>query len=601
MTIQTERTVIGGVVHSGASRSSALTSKFNLAGALGWPLVIGFLLVTFIVPLGLVVSRSIGDPIYSSYLAVGQSESIRTITFRTLRLGAFVTLICLLIGYPAAYAMTKLGKAGRVFVGILILVPFLTSSLVRTYGWIAILGVNGPVAALSTWLGYGRQGLNGTFSGLVIAMTHMLLPLMIMPVFATMAAIDRRQLQAAAALGARPAEGFLRVYVPQTLPGVIAGILLVFILSLGFFITPALIGGSRETTIAQIIYVFINELFDWKRSTALAVILLLVVALLLVIAGRFISLEAAFGLKRASAHSRARPGRNLRSGGIAKQVGRLVSYLPLQQHLSRVAHAFLWFAMVILLLPIAYVILVSFQPLRLLALPSEGFSLNWYRVVFSKDEWFTAARNSLGIALISTAISMSAGLFLALQSQRLKTFGRLAVAAGAIGPLALPHIVLAIGIYGVFIQLGWVGNMAAIALAHAAFALPYTFINVANGLASYDTRLDQAAQSLGARPWTVLRRIKIPLLQASVLTAVALAFLTSFDELVVTLFIAGPSLPTLPVRMWAGTSQNISPELAVVGTLLMLFAGIVFGTLKLAPRLSRSARSAAPNSLEQGA
>lgn len=561
-------------------------SLASLASVVGWLLAAAFVLVTFVVPLLLVVSRSVGDPFYASYLAVAQSESIRTITLRTLRLGAFVTLICLVLGYPAAYAMTKLGRSGKAVVGVLILIPFLTSSLVRTYGWIAILGTNGPLAAAARAVGLQSDGLNGTFTGLVVAMTTMLLPLMIMPVFASMAAIDQSQLRAAGALGAKPAEGFLRVYAPQTAAGVIAGTLLVFVVSLGFFITPALIGGNRETTIAQIIYVFINELFDWRRSTSLAVILLVVVALLLLVAGRFISLEAAFGLKRnGPAKDGARRASVAGAGG--RLLGRLASHLPFQRHLSWVAHIVLWLDMALLLLPIVYVFLVSFQPLRLLALPTDGLSLNWYRAVFAKDEWFVAARNSLAIAFVSTALSMAAGFFLALRSQRLGGLARLAVAAGAIGPLALPHIVLAIGIYGLFIQLGWIGNVFAVALAHAGFALPYTFVNVANGLAGYDQRLDQAAQSLGARPWTVLRRIKIPLLQASVLTATALAFLTSFDELVVTLFIAGPGLPTLPVRMWAGTSQNISPELAVVGTLLILFVALIFAVMRLVPKLRR--------------
>jgi ABC-type spermidine/putrescine transport system permease subunit II len=225
--------------------------------------------------------------------------------------------------------------------------------------------------------------------------------------------------------------------------------------------------------------------------------------------------------------------------------------------------------------------LVSFQPLRLLALPTNGLSLNWYYTVLNKTEWYEAAANSLTIACLATLLAFVVGLFLATQARH--AFGpvRAIITAISLGPIALPTIVLALGIYAVFVQLGWTGSIAALAVAHAVVALPYVFINMANGLAGYDTSLDQAASSLGARFWTAFRRVKVPMLRTSIVTACVLAFLISFDELIITLFLAGPELPTLPVRMWAATSQDISPELAVVGTLLTAVAILAFVIIRL--------------------
>lgn len=571
--------------------------RHTLAHALeiaGWLATAAFFMVTFIGPLVLVIARSFGDPLLHNYVTVFAAESTRTIVLRTLRLASLVTVISLVLAYPAAYAMTRLGRTWRNVVLALVILPFLTSYLVRTYGWIAILGRNGPVAAFSDWMGWGTVSFNGTLTGLVTAMTHMLLPLMLLPLFAAMSAIDRRQLLAAGSMGARPAETFVRVFMPQTVAGVISGCLLVFVLSLGFFVTPVLIGGLRETTIAQIIYSFINELFDWGRSASLAVTLLLAVLLLLYLTSRFVSLASVFGLKASKAPKR-RQRRRFETAGAWSLLARAASRLPLQGCGARLATAVLVLDLAILLVPLFYVVAVSFQPLRLLALPTEQVSLTWYRAVFSKGEWGEAGSNSLAIGLIATAVSVPLGYFLAYNARRRGFLASAAITFLAISPLALPHILLALGLYGVYAYAGWVGKLVAVALAHAVIALPYVFVNISNGLAGYDTRLDQAAASLGAPPWVALARVKIPVLKITITTAAALAFLSSFDELVITLFTAGPALPTLPVRMWAASSQNISPELAVIGTLLILMVAAVFGALRaLQPRRKQDAAAAIP-------
>lgn len=555
--------------------TSATTRVQPLLSGLAWLVVALFFAITFLWPLGVVLSRSVGDPLLANYTEVFSAASIRTIIWRTIRLGLIVTILCAVIGYPTAYAMTRLGRRGRAVVIGIIVLPFLTSYLVRTYGWIAILGANGILPKIAVALGFQAGSWNGTLPGLVVAMTHMLLPLMIMPVYAAMQAIDERQLLASSSLGAKPAESFVRVYFPQTLSGLLSGVILVFIVSLGFFITPALIGGTSETTVAQIIYSFINELFDWNRSTSLAVSLLLIVVLLLMVGSRIVNLGAMFGLRNGRVDEGRSRSRALWTGTVTGLIAKAASKIPFQAASGFVPFAFLALSVALLVLPLFYVVIVSFQPLRLLALPTEGLSLNWYRAVLQKSEWFGAAGNSLIVASLATFIAVATSFFLASRLRLVSRPAQLGIMLLAIGPLALPHIVLAIGIYGVFLQLGWTGSIWALAIAHGVVALPYAFVNIANGLSGYDHRLDLAAASLGARPWIVLRRVKLPLLQTSILTACALAFLMSFDELIVTLFIAGPALPTLPVRMWAATSQNISPELAVVGTLIIAFVLVI--------------------------
>jgi ABC-type spermidine/putrescine transport system permease subunit II len=186
----------------------------------------------------------------------------------------------------------------------------------------------------------------------------------------------------------------------------------------------------------------------------------------------------------------------------------------------------------------------------------------------------------------------------------------------ALAPLAIPTIFLAVGVYNVYVSLGLVGNELAVAFAQALTVLPFAFLTIMNGLQSYDPRIDSAAASLGARPARRFVRVKLPLLAPAVLAATALAFLFAFDELIVTLLVSGVGFYTLPVRMFAGAQQNVSPELAAVGSLVV--AGAVIGgavlaviirrvghgerlmTLEPAPDGPRAALSASPHGRQAG-
>jgi len=554
--------------------------------ALAWAAVGAFLVVTFLWPLALVLLRSVAGEGLAHYGANFGSDAVRTIMWRTMRLGLVVTLVCLVLAYPAAYALATLRSGWRNAAIALIILPSLTSFLVRTYAWMAVLGTRGPIVGAMNALGLEVQTLNGSFGGVIVAMVHMLLPLMVLPIYAAMRAIDPRQLTAAQSLGARPAEAFMRVYVPQTLTGVVSGVVLVFVVSLGFFVTPALIGGTRETTVAQIIYMYINELYDWGRSSSLAIVLMLTVAAVLTLASRSIDHWSAFGIRTAFRARRPRRGRG--GAWLASMMARFVRRAPLQRHGGAVCLGALLLVLAVLNLPLLFVLAVSFQPLRMVALPTEGLSLLWYERVLTRSEWLDAAANSLQLAALSTVIALAIGYFLAVQVRMASPALRALLTALAIGPLALPHIVLAVGIYGVYLQLDLVGSRAAVAVAHAAVAVPYVFVNILNGLSGYDARLDAAAASLGARPWTALRRVRLPLLAPALVAAAALAFLVSMDELVVTLFTAGVYIQTLPLRMWAAATQNLSPELAVVGTLLVVL--VLAGAALYALAVRRSAR-----------
>jgi len=568
-----------------SSKNRFTTPHFVRRAAIGCAALAfaGFFVVVFLWPLFIVIASSLGSPPWQHYAANFETASVLVILWRTIRMATIVSLLCLILAYPSALALTRLSSRLSGLVLLLILLPTVTPYVVRTYGWMALLGANGPFSSVLRFSGIESGSLVGTFPGLILAMVHMLLPLMILPIFAAMRTIPTSQIAAAQSLGAVPAEAFLKVFVPQTVSGVIAGFVLVFVVALGFFITPAMIGGLRETTLAMVIYIYITELFDWGRAASLAVILLVVVLAMLALAARATDLWKAYGLP-------ASPNRRLRDNStrpILNALARLVRVAArhglLGSKPSRIPTGVLLVTLVILLSPLIFVVGVSFQPQRLIALPLHGLSLRWYEVVLSSSRWIDAAAITLQIAVLAASIALVVGYTAAVLTRRASPGIRSGLCVLFLGPQILPLIVLAVGIYGVFIRLGWIGSWLAVAVAHASVAVPYVFVNVLNGLARYNSRLDAAAASLGARGWTIMRRVKLPLLLPSIATAAAFAALTSLDELVITLFVSGGDVQTLPIVMYGAAIQDLSPELAVVGTLLIVLVvgGALLGRLML--------------------
>jgi putative spermidine/putrescine transport system permease protein len=167
-----------------------------------------------------------------------------------------------------------------------VLVPFWTSLMVRNYAWLVLLQDGGVVNDWLEWVGIGRLSLIGNVTGVVIGMSQVLLPFMVLPLYASLSTLDRRLLLAAEGLGAHPALAFARVYLPLSLPGALAGALMVFVLSLGFYITPALLGSPQNSLLSQHIVSQVNSLLAWGRGGAMAIVLLAVTFVLLAVAGR---------------------------------------------------------------------------------------------------------------------------------------------------------------------------------------------------------------------------------------------------------------------------------------------------------------------------
>jgi ABC-type spermidine/putrescine transport system permease subunit I len=208
-----------------------------------------------------------------------------------------VTGITFLLGYPTAYLINSQPADRRNLMLIAVLIPFWTSILVRTYAWMVLLQRRGALNTLLVQFGLIQEPLELMYNrfGVLVGMVHILLPYMILPLYSVMQGIDMDLIKAAENLGANPLQSFARVFFPLSLPGVGAGLSLVFILAVGFFITPALMGGARETMIAQLIQRLISILLDWELGSALAFVLLAVVLIFFMLFNRLLGLDRLLG------------------------------------------------------------------------------------------------------------------------------------------------------------------------------------------------------------------------------------------------------------------------------------------------------------------
>jgi putative spermidine/putrescine transport system permease protein len=198
--------------------------------------------------------------------------------WRTIEMSILVTVACIALGYPIAYLLATLPMRISNLLMIMVLLPFWTSLLVRTTSWIVILGKEGVLNETLVWLGIiaddNRLDLMFNATGVVIAMTHILLPFMVLPLYSVMKTIPPSYMRAALSLGANPVVAFWRVYVPQTVPGIGAGSILVFIVAIGYYITPALVGGSDGQMISNLIAYHMQKSLNWGLAAALGTILL---------------------------------------------------------------------------------------------------------------------------------------------------------------------------------------------------------------------------------------------------------------------------------------------------------------------------------------
>jgi len=266
---------------------------------LSMPAVLVVLVVVFLPVLwlsSLSFFNAAGELSSENYARIFKSELYLRTFVVTFQISVAVTVICVLVGYPLCYWLARMSDRNAAILMVFVLVPFWTSVLVRTYAWLVLLQRNGIINESMISMGIIDEPLQlaHNLTGSIIGMVHIMLPFLVLPLYATMRSVDTDLVRAAVGLGSSPRGAFWRVFFPMSLPGLFAGIVLVLILSLGFFVTPALLGGGRVQMLAQRIESTITIYSNWGAASALGVVLLLMALLMIWLMNRVFGLDKLF-------------------------------------------------------------------------------------------------------------------------------------------------------------------------------------------------------------------------------------------------------------------------------------------------------------------
>lgn len=542
------------------------------------------LLALFGIPTLLLFFTSINAPAVSlaNYEAFfGRAANVRVL-MQTIEVSVIATVMCIIVGYPTAYLIAAASKGMRMVLLVFVVVPYLTSFLVRTYAWIVILGDRGLINNFLLDLGLISSPIPLIYNRMAvyIGMVHIMLPVMVLPLVSVMVGIDKSLIAAARSMGARPFAAFWRVFFPLSVPGIRSGSLLVFVLCLGFYITPAALGGLGDAMLSTFIATQVENSFDLARIAAAAFILLVLAGIMLATFGLNLS-----GSQDATPKPVWKSRQNLwRSfGSPMRRFNELASRYwakRWESTLYRATDRSRWWrivsttfgALVIfyLLFPSVVVVIMSFSGGPSLQFPPSALSLQWYRSFFNNRSWTDAAAVSMeigfAVSLISTIVGTLAAYGLSRTFPRLRSILTMAILA----PITFPSIVVGIAAYLAVLKFGLIGTKTGIILTHSLGATAYVVVIVSATLANFDRRLELAARSMRANPFRTFTRVTLPLVRPGVIGGALFAFLHSFDEVVETSLVSGFSVRTLPLKMWENIRHEIDPTIAAIASMLVL-------------------------------
>ncbi|WP_315858670.1 ABC transporter permease subunit [Rhizobium leguminosarum] len=543
----------------------------------------GIMFAVFGIPMILLFLTSLNAPVFSlaNYVDFFEKKSYVLILIQTLKISLVATAICLLIGYPTAYLITVAGRARPVLM-VMVFLPWLTSALVRTYAWTVVLGDNGLINSLLLNLGAIDRPLTLIYNrfAVYVGMVHIMLPMMILPLLSVMVNIDKSLMAAARSMGAKPFTAFLRVFLPLSVPGIRSGCILVFVVCLGFYITPQALGGLGDTMLSTLINSRLTTSLDMAPTAAAAFILLGVALVLLSTAG--VNIASAHG-QAGSVEQKNKANRWLSLSKVGRYLGELATpfrgrYWAAKLYKSHrdaqwakiIGASFLAVVLIFLLAPGLIVIVISFSPGEFLEFPPRTLSLRWYYSFFQDPTWTGALWNSFKFGLIVSVASAIAGTMAAFGLSRCSPRFRSSMTMVILTPITFPIIVVGVAVYLGLARIGLIGTSTGIVLGHIIGAIGYVVVIVLATLSGFDRRLELAAMSMRAGPTRTFMRVTLPLIRSGIIGGALFAFLASFDEVIITSFVSGYAIPTLPLKMLENLKQQVDPTIAAVGSLLTL-------------------------------
>ncbi len=508
-------------------------------------------------------------PTLGNYARIMGSRGVWLLLARTITVALLSSLIAALIAYPMALYASRL-RRGKTVALMLVIIPLWISVLMRVFSWRIILGENGVINSLLMQGGLIAKPIDALlYNSFAVFLTfaYVAIPFIFVSVFTVVDRIPASLSQAASDCGATPWKVFLTVIWPLSKPGVAIGYSLAFLIAIGDYVTPSIVGGLDGTMIGTVIASQFGIAGNWPFGSALAVTLLLLVC-------------AVLGVVFALARIRGSAQGDATGEASAPAASRATWATP------RALAGFGLFCLpyVFLYAPLVLLAVFSLNDSSVQALPLHGLTLKWYRAMLENAPMLAALRESILVGLIVLAVSIVVGTGFAV----LLALGKLRF-SGALEkmlllPVIFPGVILGIALVLAFQLLHVPAGLPRLVLGHCTFVMPIVMSLVIDRLKRLDPALVEASMDLGAPPVTTMVHVVLPLVRSAILSGALLGFTLSVDEVVVSSFLVG-SQPTLPVWVFNQMRFGFTPA---VNAIFVCIGLITFGFVAASQGLSRA-------------
>ena len=513
----------------------------------------------------------------ANYVTVFTTPLYMDTLYLTVEISLIATLITILISYPIAYFIVF---SNWKYAGLLILAaiaPMLVGNVVRAFGWYALLDTSGLVNQIVTPFGVDYTLLN-TKPGLIIAIASVLMPFAILILLSNLYSIDQDLLEAGQSLGGNPLQTFAYVTFPLSLPGILGATLISFVLTMGTFATAVFIGMPQVPMLAPYIYQIAAADLNWPLGAAMSFGLLGVSLSIVYVYSRVMAVGSdrrgvQFNLVSDDAATVGRERRFVGSG--------LFSVLPFDRRVVRgftfgkvLLVAGLVGAFVFLLIPVIFAVVISFSQ-GLYVIPPETPTFEWYVDVISSAQWISSFTVSFQYSILATLMALVLSFSAAYGIGRYEFPMKQAINSATFLPLIIPQIILGIALLIFLNQFGLVGNILGLSVGLAVYATPFAAQSLLIAMNNFDQELEEAAKSLGADEIQTFFKVTVPCLLPGIVSAAILAFIISFANLQIAVFLQGPGMVPVPVRIFGQMQFGATPVIAAVATVniaITLFA-----------------------------
>lgn len=492
--------------------------------------------------------------------------------FLTVEISLIATLIAILVSYPVAYFIVfSSWKYSKVLI-LAAVAPMLVGNVVRAFGWYALLDTSGLLNQIISVFGVEYTLLN-TKPGLIIAIASVLMPFAVLILLSNLFSIDQDLLQAGQSLGGNPLQTFWYITFPLSMPGIVGATLISFVLTMGTFSTAVFIGMPQVPMIGPMIYQAAAAGLNWPLGAALSFVLLAVSLCIITIYSRVMDVGSSrqgvqYSLVSDESAEIGRERAFSFSGLLGKLPfdNRVVGTQTLGSLLLRMG---LVAAFVFLLIPVIFAVLISFSQ-GLYVIPPETPTFQWYIEAINSGRWISSFVVSFQYSILATLISLALSFSAAYTIGRYDFPMKQAINSATFLPLIIPQLILGIALLIFLNQFGLVGNIWGLSIAIAVYATPFATQSLLIAMENFDQHLEEAAQMLGADEIQTFLRVTVPCLLPGIMSAGILAFIISYSNLQIAVFMQGPGIVPVPVRIFSQMQFGATPIIAAIATINIL-------------------------------